>query len=69
MGSAEYAVAITRHTVARNTVRLSSRTRQKISHPALAVMKLNASDPAIIANPNSSLSLSIPGLTGETARE
>jgi len=69
MGSAEDAAAITRRTVARNTVRRPSRTRQKISHPALAVIKSNASDPSIIANQKTSLSLSIPGSAGEIGRE
>jgi len=69
MGSAGDAAAITRRTIAQNTVRRPSRSRQKISHPALAVIKSNGRDPLIIANQKTSLSLWIPGLAGETACE
>jgi len=61
LGSAEDVVTITRCTVARNTARQPSRTRQKISHPTLAVMKSNSSDASIIVNQKTNLSLSIPG--------
>jgi len=69
MGSAEELAEITRRTVAQHMPRRPPSITQKISHPALAAMKSNASDPSVIANHKTSQSCSIHDLTGETERE